>query len=226
MDLTVAADFPKSEYMEVERRLSVYLQGLGVDAATVQGFEGYAGGWNAVIMRFCAADDDRSAVAALLASYQGGGTNEQRYEQERQLLSFFVNAQSAIESCCFGIYHIGRLKNAAFNRSEDEVTPAAARSEFEDEYPGSKLASELAKLVRDAMWKDIKRIRVILFHRMHPGTTIYLSLSGSATPPRPAEWTGRGVVLEPSLVNGPRAWLATEVSTLVAATLDFVKTNF
>jgi len=226
MDITAPPDFPKADYLEVEQRLSTYLEGLHVDAGTVPGFRGYAGGWNAVILRFRAADEDSSAAAISLARFQGGLSNEERYEQERPLFGFFVNAQSAIESCCFGIYHIACMRNpTAFSRTEYAITPDSASSDFAATYPGSGIASELDRLTSDATWNRIKDIRRILFHRMHPGITIYIGTVGAAPPP-PAEWTDRGVVLEPALVNNPRDWLASEVSLLVAATLDFVKAQF
>jgi hypothetical protein len=225
VDITVAPDFPKAAYMEVEERLSKYLSDLNVDAGTVAGFRGYAGGWNAIILRYRSADDDCMLAAQSLAKYQGGLSTEERYQQERPLFAFFCSAQSAIESCCFGIYHIGCLRNpGGFTRKERAVTPEAAHSDFAAAYPGSVLTNELGLLVDHATWKEIKHIRRILFHRMHPGITIFVSAGGP--PPPPAEWTTEGIKLEPALVNDPRAWLATATTRLVEATLDFVKTNF
>lgn len=226
MDITVAADFPKAEYMEVMRRLSEYLDGLRVNAGTVAGFRGCAGGWNAVILRFRAACEDCDTATELLAPHQGKFTNDDRYQQERALMGFFVNAQSTIESCCFGIYHIGRMRNpSAFSRDERFVNPSTVYTDFTAAYPTTSLTAELGNLRNDATWVHIKRIRSILFHRMHPGRTIFMSTVGSPPPP-PDEWTGLGIVLEPALVTDPRTWLATAVSRLVRATLEFVETYF
>lgn len=226
MDIGVASDFPKAEYLEVGQRLSTYLSSLGVDASTVPGFQGYAGGWNALIVRFRAADEDCSSAARLLARYQGGLTAEERYEQERLMFGVFTNAQSTIECCCFGIYHIGCMANVgAFARGERDVIPETAATDFAAAYPRSNLATELDGLRGDPNWDRIKDIRRILFHRMQPGITIHARTLG-APPPPPGEWTDRGVVLEPALVNDPRQWLAAKVSGLVGATLDFVQSYF
>lgn len=159
-------------------------------------------------------------------AFPGEVTNEDRYQQQRLLLGFFVNAQSAVESCCFGIYYIGCMRNpTAFSLDERDVNPGAAYSNFVAEYPGSDLTHKLGNLRKDRTWKGIKHIRRILLHRMHPGLTTYMSAVG-APPPPPAEWTGQGVVLQPALVNEPRTWLATAISELVGATLSFVKKYF
>lgn len=119
MDIEVAADFPKVDYLEVEQRLSKYLGKRQVDTGTVPDFSGYVGGWNAVVLRFRAADEDCSMAATSLARDQNGLTAEDRYQQERPLLGFFVHAQSAVESCCFAIYHIARMRKAgSFGRTK------------------------------------------------------------------------------------------------------------
>jgi hypothetical protein len=226
VDIAVARDFPKSEYMEVEQRISVYLSGLGVDAGTVPGFSGYAGGWNALIIRFRAADEDCSAAALPLARNFGGMPLEDRYNGERALFGFFANAMSTVESCCFAIYQMARMKNpAAFNAEERSVKVESTADAVAAAFPGTTLASDLAQLVQDPIWARVKYIRNTLVHRESPGITIYINTVG-APPAPPAEWTGRGVVLEPALVNDPMSWLGREITTLVGATLGWVKSNF
>jgi hypothetical protein len=70
----------------------------------------------------------------------------------------------------------------------------------------------------------MKDSRNILVHRESAGVTLHLSTAGAA-PPRPAEWTDRGVMLEPTLVNDPRAWLGIQITRLMGATLKWVKTH-
>jgi hypothetical protein len=226
VDIAVAGDFPKSEYMEVERHLSVYLSGLGIDAATVPGFSGYAGGWNALIMRFRAADEECLAAASLLARNFGGMPLEDRYHGERALFGFFASTMSSVESCCFAIYHMARMKNpAAFNANERSVTVDSTADAMAAAFPATTLASELAHLRQDQMWARIKVIRNTLVHRESPGITVFISVAG-APPAPPAQWTGSGMVLDPSLVNDPRLWLGTEITALVTATLEWVKSSF
>lgn len=236
MDLAVAADFPKGDYLDVEQRLSVFLTGR--DAGSVPGFREYAGGWNAVIQRFRSADEYGAAAAHLLAKNYGSTQNEERYETERAMFGFFTSAQSTIESCCFSVYGMGRMKDSvAFSAQiERDITVQATCAEVKARFGGTALAHELAGLHGDGTWKRVKEIRNILAHRVSPGITIFASGYGSLSgrppppgvlpPPRPAEWTGRNVVLGPALVTDPRAWLGAKVTALVAAVLDLVKANF
>lgn len=46
-------------------------------------------------------------------------------------------------------------------------------SDFGAAYPGSKLVNELGNLRNDTIWRHIKHIRSVLFHRMHPCLTVY-----------------------------------------------------
>lgn len=108
MDLDVAADFPKARYLAVEERIAHYLGALQASAAAVSGVSEYAGGWNAVILRFRAADE--CGISAIAALARGGAPpNDVRYEQERDLFGFFANVLSTIESCCYAIYHVARI---------------------------------------------------------------------------------------------------------------------
>lgn len=226
MEIAIAEDFPKTQYMEVVQRLSVYLSRLGVDAGTVPGFAGYAGGWNALIIRFRAADEYCSAAATLLARNYGSMNYEERYQQQRALFGFFANAMSAVESCCFAVYHICKMKEPELFAADDRaVTVSSTAQAVQASFPGTGLDSELTRLVRDAAWIELGRIRNMLVHRVSPGTTIHMSTAG-APPPPPAEWTGLGIALEPSLVSKRRAWLTDEIIRLVETTLAWVEANF
>jgi len=226
MDIVVAQDFPKDDYLGVEQHISEYLSRPGKDAGTVPGFPGYAGGWNALVMRFRAADEDKSVASSSLARPQGSLSAEDRYVQERALFGFFANAMSAVESCCFAIYHLGRMKvPTQFGLPDDKITVGTATVATRTWMPHTQLDAELSKLRGDSTWLSIKGLRNTLVHRESPGITIYVGMAGGA-PPRPAEWTGRGVSLEPLLVEGPRAWLGDVIGNLVRATLDFVRNNF
>lgn len=236
MDLTVAADFPKANYVDVEERFSVFLTGR--DAGSVPGFREYAGGWNAVIQRFRSADEYSATAAQLLGKNYGSMQSEERYETERALFGFFTSVQSTIESFCFGVYGIGRMKDpAAFNaQTERDITVQATSNAVKARFGGTALDRELAALGGDATWERVKEIRNVLAHRVSPGITIFVSgyasrsgrppPAGVLPPPRPAEWTGRNVALEPGLVTDPRSWLGAKVTALVVAVLDLVKASF
>jgi hypothetical protein len=226
VDISVAADFPKADYMEVERRIAVYVASLGVDAAPVPGFAGYIGGWHGLIMRFRAADEDRSFATKFLARLQGDLSAEDRYLQERALFGFFGNAMSAVECCSFTIYHLGRMRcPTRFAASDRKVDVSLTAAEMAKVFPGTPLGAELSALNADRTWLRLKEIRHTLVHRESPGITIFNGAAGAA-PARPAEWTGHGVVLEPALVDDPRTWLGVAVTRLVITTLAFVSANF
>jgi hypothetical protein len=58
-------------------------------------------------MRFRAADEECAVASTLLAQPLGGA--EDRHLKERAIFGFFANAISAVESCCFANYHLGRM---------------------------------------------------------------------------------------------------------------------
>lgn len=226
MDIDVAADFPKAAYMEVEQRIAASIGGLSVDAAAVRGFAGFAGGWHGLIMRFRAADEDGSVATKFLARLQGDLSAEDRYLKERALFGFFANAMSAVESCCFAIYHLGKMKEPnLFTASDRNVNIGVTADAVATAFPGTPLTAELSTLRVDGNWLCLREIRNTLVHRESPGITIFASTVG-APPPPPAEWTGRGVVLHPALVDDNRAWLGTAITRLVGVMLAFVSGNF
>ena len=225
MDVGAAVDFPEADYIEVEQQVAGYVARLGVSAPRPEGFAGFLGGWNALTMRFRAAAEESLAARMFLVRSQGDLSAEDRYLQERALFGFFANAMSAVESCCFTIYHLGQMRQPTFFAlPDDRVTVSVTSDAFALAFPGTQVDVELSALKVAPDWLNIKSIRNTLVHRESPGITIF---AGAGTMPvRPAEWTGREVVLEPSLVDIPRAWLGTAVARLVGTTLDFVKTNF
>ncbi len=222
VDIAVAADFPKAKYMDVELQVSRHLSALGVDAATVPGFAEYAGGWNALIMRFRAADEYGTSAVQSLTTQPGSPANEERFAQERDLFGFFAQAVSAVESCCFAGYHIGRLANSSeFRLPPEKVTVQATAGAFSSAFPRGSLDVALASLTASADWKDMTHLRNRLIHRESPGRTVFLG-SGPGYSAPPGEWTGLGITLEARLVETPRHWLAQEIEELVNATYDFV----
>jgi hypothetical protein len=185
-------------------------------------FKGFAGGWNGLIMRFRAADEYAVAASGSLARQHGSLSGEERYQQERTIFGFFASSMSAIECCCFSIYHLGKMSiPAAFAESARGIKVSTTATAVVRSYPTTQIAQRLTSLQADSKWTDLGEIRNTLLHRESPGITFHASTT-AAPPPPPAEWSDRGVVLQPAMVNGPRTWLGSTVTDLVDATLDFV----
>jgi hypothetical protein len=217
-------DFPMTSYQDVEKTVSRYLAALGSDAASVPGFSGYAGGWNGLVIRFRAADEYAASAVASLTTLAGSPPNEDRFLQERDLFGFFANAVATVESCCFGIYHIGSMaKPEFFLKSPDEVAVKPTATAFAAAFTGSVLHTTLYRLLGDDSWRRLKTIRNLLIHQQSPGRTIYLGTAPYVPPP--AEWTGLGLALDATLVEPHRRWLGGEVCRLIDATLDFVQAH-
>ena len=167
MDMPMPADFPKATYQRVEAHVSRHLE--GVDAATVPGFFGYAGGWNGLAIRYRAADEYASLALPTLTT-PGSLSNEERYAQERDLLGFFANTVSTVESCCFAVYHVGVMtKSPFFGKPAEEVNVKATASALSSAFSGSALDQVLTGLKHDPTWRRSKNIRNILVHRESPG---------------------------------------------------------
>jgi len=227
IDLQMPADFPHRTYMAVEARISKYLAGR--DAGQVAGFSGYAGGWNGLAIRFRAADEYGAVAVHLLTTLPGGPANEDRYAQERALFGFFTNAVATIDSCCFAIYHMGLMAQPRFfGKSDDEVTVKATATAVRNAFPATRLDEVLAALKSDKAWSDLRDMRNILVHRESPARTIFarVVVGGAAGTTDhvapPAEWTGRGIALDRSLVEPRRVWLGQTIERFIGATDDFV----
>lgn len=216
------ADFPKAAYQGVEAHISQHLE--GVNAGTVPGFFGYAGGWNGLVIRFRAAAEYASLALPTLATPRSL-SNEERYAQERDLLGFFANTVSAVESCCFAVYHLGVMtKSPFFGKPAEEVNVKATAAALSTAFSGSALDTVLSGLKHDATWRRINNIRNILVHRESPGRTVFVGTGSYQSPP--AQWTVHGVALDESLVRPNREWLGQTVIQLVRATDDFVRSQF
>jgi hypothetical protein len=146
--------------------------------------------------------------------------------QERDLFGFFANAVAAIDSCCFAVYHIGRLARPnLFRLAARKVSVAATEAAVASAFAGSSLDGALTQLVSDAMWQCICNHRNILVHRESPARTLFMSLDSGYVPP-PARWTKYGDELRPPLVEQPRIWLGHVIDKLVEATDELVRPAF
>lgn len=215
MDIWMPSDFPKDRYLRVEDHVSRFLS--ATSAGAVKGFSEYMGGWNALAFRFRAADVHGRAALVWLERYQGSLSNDERYEEECELFSFFANMVATVESCCFGIYHLGVIANKRhFSLPADGVTVRATATAILGALPSSPMATALSKLTADPAWRKSNLIRNILVHRESPGRTIFLSTGGSAPLP-PAKWTSHNYALDSSLVSPDRSWLGATIQELVEA---------
>lgn len=224
MDIRMPSDFDMTSYLAIERQLSQYLEGS--DAGNVPGFSQYAGGWNAVVIRFRAADEYGAAAAASLAVWQGSLANEDRYVQERDLFGFFANVVATMDSACFSLYHMGMIaKSPCFTRPPEEVTIRATTSAISAGFPGTAVDRFLTALTADSMWMKVKARRNILLHRESPGRTFFVG-AGAGVPAAHAAWTTYGDALDASLVEPYRSWLGAAVGRLAAAILEWVQAVF
>ncbi|MFE3934469.1 hypothetical protein ACFXPJ_11935, partial [Streptomyces goshikiensis] len=106
------------------------------------------------------------------------------YAAQTALFEFVVSLHSAFESCFYGLYFAGaQLRPSGFPHVTDDaarrkITPKAVVTGYEDQWPGSGLAVELANLKDSPFYDKLGRTRNVLAHRIAPGFEHRVTLEG------------------------------------------------
>src|SRR2546428_9732197 len=131
--LSVPQDFPAGPYEGIHAVVSKRL--LFKDSPGSE----YAGAWNAVAYRYLAcAESDEAFTKSIVKS--ASPPPPERYDQERELFSFFLNGLSSIESMCYAFFALAstlRPQEFPFASAQDwrMVTPEATAGAFRQAFP-------------------------------------------------------------------------------------------
>lgn len=195
----------------------------------------YAGGWNAVAIRYRAAADADDAFTASIGQGTGPSSAE-RFAQETALFSFFVNGLASIESFGYALHAIGAmLRPAEFPMATPDelraVKPAVVRDRFAGQFPGAAVTASFAGLVIHGTFKEWSDIRNVLAHRQAPPRDHYVSVNeGPQEGANDADWTAwrvlGGLALNDRTTTDKRVWLAGQLTDCVLAAKQFVMANF
>jgi len=93
----------------------------------------------------------------------------EREIQDTSLFSFFINAQSLIESLCYSIYILGSMKSPENFPMDYEylenVHPALVSNKFNSYFQSEQITKDLKSLIDSKEYAEIKMIRNTLIHR-------------------------------------------------------------
>ena len=141
--------------------------------------------WKAVAHRFCTCAESNEGFTELFRKVGDAPPQPKRYIQEKDLFHFFVNGYSTLESFCYALYMIASTVKPSFF----PIKPSNLRSicigttfnkfnEEKDSFHDEKITGELDQLQKSPEFKEWKKIRHVLIHRIAPGRTIRLQVGG------------------------------------------------
>jgi len=194
----------------------------------------YAGGWNAIAIRFrTAADADGSFTASIRAAVP---SLDEYQVQEQALFAFFVTGYAAIESFSYALFALGALLQPTdfpmcTQKDFKNIYPAFTAKKFATHFVGASAQAALSGLVNDNMYVQWGLIRNVLAHRAAPPRLYEVSIhertSGQNTSTSSTVWQiVGGLVLNETTTSLWRAWLATQLAVCVQATESFVNAKF
>lgn len=173
--------------------------------------------WSAVEYRFRAFAASGAAFMENLNRHGTAPAPEQRYEQERDLFSFFVNGLSVFDCAYYAIFAVGALiapENFPFVTEEErrDANTSATRNRFLRVFSNEEISRTLQSILNDPSYQDVRTKRNILAHRVQPGRHLYASFGGP--PAREDEWMLGGEALT-SLIPSRRVELTRLLTDLI-----------
>ena len=170
--IVMPKDFEATAYESVHARINA---NQNTESDT---WQQYAGAWNAVAYRFLSVTESDKMFTKSIKRYGDAPKQPERYYQERELFSFFVNGLATIESLCYGLFAIGSMLNPQefpTNTAKDLrlISPERTAGQFAKAFQGEGITFALQHLIATQEFRDWKEIRNVLAHRTSPGRLIY-----------------------------------------------------
>jgi hypothetical protein len=142
--------------------------------------------------------------------------------QDRELFGFFVTGLSAIESTCYGLFAIGSIldrNNFSFETEKHRrnANTASTVKQFAETFCNYSVTIALQAITRQQEYKDWKKVRNNLAHRINPGRKVYVVVGGTQT----AEWVLQGIPMDNTAAASRREWLANSLHDLLTAADTF-----
>ena len=222
-DLELPDDFPVAEIDALHAHLSDYVD----DGNKLPPeWREWADGLNGLVYRFRACDEHGGALTDSLVDTSP--PQPKRYEQERDLYSFYSEGLSAIECFYYGLYFIGTHADAnafALNIDPRQVKPRMVTERYEAAYDAETLTDTLRRVIDGDVFSIWSGLRNFLSHRGAPGRTHY----EGGGPASGVEWDLGVEGADPSTeltvaaLTARRTWLGETVSDIAAHALSFVK---
>jgi hypothetical protein len=214
------ADFPVDHYEAVHK----CVQPRG--ETSNEGYQQFAGAWNALTYRFVALGGYEADLTAALGNLRETLTAERRCRQERDLFGFFSNGFSVFESAFYGLFSIGTiLREAEFPLStpsdQQRVSPTTTCSVLKKTFPGDPILEVVSAVTSDRAYREAREIRNVLTHRTAPGRTFFASVGVDGD--LPDQWKLNNITLDATMASTRRAEVARLLTDLLKGIDRFVQ---
>ena len=189
-------------------------------------YQHFYSAWIAVAFRFKACTIHNQDFTEAFQKTSGVSRDiDLLYEEDDALFDFFVKGLSALESFYYSLYALGALIRTPMqapcirppdqfplldpedSRKLEDIKPRQVLDAFKQEFPDQPFTEHLDYLLRDTMYKDWRRARNLLAHRVAiAGRTIQESPSQSSEPISVRQWGG-DLLLNATMTASRYDWL-------------------
>lgn len=181
-------------------------------------YDHFVGAWSGLSYRFVAACEYEAALTSTLERSGGGLTTEQRYQQERDLFSFFSNCFSVFESTFYGLFSLGALiLPSSFPmttaRDQQQISPTTTAAAMARAFNGDPILGIINSVISDPDYLELREVRNILTHRAAPGRTFFVGIGTDDA--IPDQWKLKNISLDAQMAKVKRSALARLVSELM-----------
>jgi hypothetical protein len=187
-NLVVPNDFPKDPYLIIHKNVTSYqpASDIGPDVSSDVQSE-FRAAWNGIAYRYKACERYGRIFTRSIKSVGDGPSVPQRFVQDHALFGFFVSGLSTLECLCYGAFAIGHmLMPNAFPFLPNErwnIDVGKTKARFVSAFPTESFSKLLVELHDGASFKDWKKARNILAHRMAPGRSFHVSVGAPVNKP-------------------------------------------
>jgi len=222
---TPPPDFPTEAHNKVHQYLNKYK-----DTHNVQ-WSLFGLGWNGLSYRYRAAAEYDYEFTSSVKKFGNSPPPEERYNQEKALFGFFVNAVSVIGCFFFSTYFMASILKSEefpFSKSEElKLYPKDVALYFTKHFPKDNLTNKMNECLNADTYKQMNKMRIVLFHRGMLPRKFYAGgeRNGMATMPinpraSSNQWQFDFSVDEQTTTS-LRQWLCSVIKDLLDSTFNF-----
>lgn len=230
LEIDMPSDFAVDPYESVWNRLA----DLGSEYfrreanAQYHSWSQWLSAWIGIAYRFRSCAEHDQSFAELVNELGDNPTQPGKYYQDRELFNFFVSGLSAIESTFYGLFAVGSILdyNSFPLITEQHMREANTNKtvrQFAETFPNDRIVTALLSMTNQQEYKDWKKARNTLAHRVNPGRIIYGSTRG---PAGTTEWVLQGIPIDTMSTALRREWLANFLRDLLIEADHFTAKHF
>jgi|GEM_PF-787809 len=197
--------------------------------------------WKAVAYRFYTCYESNEGFTKSLKKAGDCPNHPERYKQERDLFHFFVNGYSTLESFGYALYMIASIVKPSFfpikSSNLEAIYIGTTCDKLNSErngFPNERITDELNQLQNSPEFKEWKKVRHALIHKISPGRTYTIESNiivssngipiGGSTKRGKTFWkinNGITINIDKNTTSSRFSWLENSLINLMDAAQDF-----